>query len=176
MTESRVLKRLNPEDPRPPFDCDDNDLNEFFTKDSIVSGKELLSVTYILEQNNKALAFFSVSNDSIRKEDVPSLQFKKLVKSIPHEKRYSSLPAVKVGRFATCRGLQKQGIGTALLDFIKVWFTDGNKTGCRFIIVDAYNKLETITFYQKNGFQFLVEEDSSDETRLMFFDLITFKK
>ena len=49
MTESRVLKRLNPEDLRPPFDCDDNDLNEFFTKDSIVSGKELLSVTYILE-------------------------------------------------------------------------------------------------------------------------------
>ena len=176
MTESKVLKRLNPEDLRPPFDCDDNDLNEFFTKDSIVSGKELLSVTYILEQNNKTIAFFSVSNDSIKKENIPSSKFKKLVKAIPHDKHYSSLPAVKVGRFATCKSLLRQGIGTALLDFIKVWFTDGNKTGCRFIIVDAYNNPKTIAFYQKNGFQFLVEEDSSDETRLMFFDLITFKK
>lgn len=72
--------------------------------------------------------------------------------------------------------MQRQRLGTALLDFIKVWFTQGNKTGCRFIIVDAYNKAHIIQFYQKNGFQFLIEEDSSDETRLMFFDLITFKK
>jgi len=176
LTEPPVLKRLNPTDIRPPFDCDDSDLNEFFTKDSVVSGKELLSVTYILEQNNKTIAFFSVSNDSIKKENVPSSRFKKIIKSIPHEKRYSSLPAVKVGRFATCKGLQRQGIGTALLDFIKVWFTQGNKTGCRFIIVDAYNKSHTIMFYQKNGFEFLIEEDSGDKTRLMFFDLITFKK
>ena len=175
MTEPRILKRLNPSDPRPPFDCDDDDLNEFFTQDSVISGKELLSVTYVLEQNNKTIAFFSVSNDSIKKENVPSSKFRKLVKAIPHEKRYSSLPAVKVGRFAICKGMQGQRIGTALLDFIKVWFTDGNKTGCRFIIVDAYNKPNTIAFYQKNGFQFLIE-DETDETRLMFFDLITFRK
>lgn len=176
MTEPPILKRLNPEDLRPPFDCDDDDLNEFFTKDSIVSGKELLSVTYVLEQNNKTIAFFSVSNDSIKKENVPLSKFKKLVRPIPHEKRYSSLPAVKVGRFATCKGLQRQGIGTALLDFIKVWFTKGNKTGCRFIIVDAYNKPHTARFYQKNGFEFLVEDDLNDETRLMFFDLIKFRE
>lgn len=176
MTEPPILKRLNPEDLRPPFDCDDDDLNEFFIKDSIVSDKELLSVTYVLEQNNKTIAFFSVSNDSIKKENIPKSRFKQLVKPIPHEKRYSSLPAVKVGRFATYKGLQRQGIGTALLDFIKVWFTQGNKTGFRFIIVDAYNKPHTIMFYQKNGFEFLIEEDSDDKTRLIFFDLITFKK
>lgn len=71
MIEPPSLKRLNPEDLRPPFDCDDDDLNEFFTKDSIISGRELLSVTYVLEQNNKTIAFFSVSNDSIKKENVP---------------------------------------------------------------------------------------------------------
>lgn len=176
MTEPPVLIRLNPDDLRPSFDCDDSDLNEFFMKDSIVSGRELLSVTYVLEQNNETLAFFSVSNDSIKKENIPKPKFKKLAKPIPHEKRYSSLPAVKVGRFAICKTKQQQGVGTALLDFIKVWFTNGNKTGCRFIIVDAYNNPATIAFYQKNGFQFLIEEDSSDETRLMFFDLITFRK
>jgi len=176
LIEPTILKRLNPEDLRPPFDCDDDDLNEFFTKDSIISDRELLSVTYVFEQNNKTIAFFSVSNDSIKKENVPPSKFKKLVKPIPHEKRYSSLPAVKVGRFAICNTMQRHGFGTALLDFIKVWFTQGNKTGCRFIIVDAYNKPRIIQFYQRNGFQFLIEEDSSDETRLMFFDLITFKK
>ncbi len=176
MIDSAVLKRLNPDDPRSPFDCSDEDLNEFFAKDSIVSGHELLSVTYTVEIDDKAVAFFSVSNDSIKKENLPKTSFKKIVKLIPHEKRYSSLPAVKVGRFATCNALQRQGLGTTLLDFIKMWFTKGNKTGCRFIIVDAYNKSHIIQFYQKNGFQFLIQDDCTDDTRLMYFDLIKFRK
>lgn len=57
------------------------------------------------------------------------------------------------------------------MSFIKIWFTDDNKTGCRFIIVDAYNNEETIHFYQKNNFAFLLKNDELDETRLMIFDL-----
>lgn len=85
------------------------------------------------------------------------------------------MPAVKIGRFATCRNMQCSGIGTEILDFVKFWFTTGNKTGCRFIIVDAYNKTRAISFYQKNGFDFLLQSDKKEETRLMYFDLITFK-
>lgn len=58
------------------------------------------------------------------------------------------------------------------MDFIKVFFTDKNKTGCRFIIIDAYK--DAIEFYQKNGFDFLTGEDESESTRLMYFDLKSF--
>lgn len=47
----------------------------------------------------------------------------------------------------------------------------GNKTGCRFIIVDAYQN--AIPFYERNGFVMLSSRDINDETRLMYFDLIT---
>lgn len=173
---SKVV-RLDPEDPRPKFDCDDEDLNEFFLTDSCASGSELLSVTYLATNtSNEALAFFSVSNDSIKKENVPRSRFKRVTKKIPHEKRYSSMPAVKIGRLGTNVLIQRQGIGTELLDFIKYWFTHGNKTGCRFVIVDAYNKEKIINFYKRNGFEFLLTDDVKDSTRLMYFDLITFRE
>jgi len=84
------------------------------------------------------------------------------------------MPAVKIGRLATCKDRQCSGVGTELLDFLKVWFTDGNKTGCRFIVVDAYNNERAIRFYDRSGFQFLIPSDEDEMTRLMYFDLITF--
>ena len=71
-----------------------------------------------------------------------------------------------------------------MLDFIKSWFIDEeNKTGCRFLIVDAYNKDIPLSFYQKNDFQFLFSSEQQEaenlgydvskslHTRLMFYDL-----
>lgn len=180
MTIQLSLRRLDPEDERPDFDCGDPDLNEFFKEDSIRSGNELLSVTYIAESDSgDVLAFFSVSNDSIREEDAPSkTRFrKKILQLLPHDKRYKSTPAVKIGRFAVCNCQKGDGIGTRLVDFIKAWFTVGNKTGCRFLLVDAYNNQKTTHFYEKNGFEFLSQEaEDGDETRTMYFDLMRFKE
>ena len=46
-----------------------------------------------------------------------------------------------------------------------------NKTGCRFLTVDAY--ADAIPFYIKNGFVPLNEEDAGAVTRLLYFDLAT---
>lgn len=62
-------------------------------------------------------------------------------------------------------------IGSFLLDFIKSYFVVDNKTGCRFLTVDAY--AAAIPFYLKNGFVPLNEEDADAETRLLYFDLET---
>ncbi len=117
-----TLKRLEPDDPRPDFDCGDSDLNEFFAVDSISSGKELLSVTYVAEgDDGKAIAFFSVSNDSIKREDVESVsksRWKKLLKLLPRRKRYNSMPAVKIGRLATCTDMQCLNYGRDILEYI----------------------------------------------------------
>lgn len=175
MVERLSIARLDPDDPRPTFDCGDSDLNEFFHVDSITAGRELLAVTYVFKINGDAVAFISVSNDAIKKEDLTRSRHKRIMQLIPREKRYSSMPAVKIGRFATCANMQSKGVGTEIMGFLKYWFTHGNKTGCRFIIVDAYNREKTIRFYTRNGFDYLTTTDKQDETRLMWFDLSTFR-
>lgn len=80
---------------------------------------------------------------------------------------------------------EQQRIGDQLMDFIKSWFVvDANKTGCRFIVVDAYNTFKPLRYYRNNGFidffstenqekKFTgIQENQDLETRLLFFDLI----
>jgi len=74
------------------------------------------------------------------------------------------------------------------MDFIKSWFIDAqNKTGCRFVVVDAYNEDLPIKYYISCGFDFLFSTEEQEKrysniqsndplkTRLMFFDLILLK-
>jgi GNAT superfamily N-acetyltransferase len=97
------------------------------------------------------------------------------VESLSRRKRYSSLPAVKIGRLGVSADVARTGVGSRILDYLKVWFTRGNKTGCRFIIVDAYKDPAVIAFYKKNGFLFLTaDENENERTRIMYFDLIKF--
>jgi hypothetical protein len=42
--------------------------------------------------------------------------------------------------------------------------------GCRFIIVDAYKN--ALSFYEKNKFKCLTENDQNDPTRIMYLDLM----
>lgn len=77
-------------------------------------------------------------------------------------------------------------IGSDVLELIKYWFFDSNnKTGCRFVIVDAYNAPGTKAFYERNGFKTVFSTDEQEKTyrhldkdtflgtRLMYFDLIS---
>lgn len=171
---SLELLRLEADDVRPDFTTGDEDLDEFFHIDSIEACKELLCVTYTLIESDIAIAFFSVSNDSIKREDVPKSAIRKLLKVIPFTKRYSSMPAAKIGRLGVAEKNQRSGYGTKVLDYLKMSCTTDNKSGCRFLIVDSYNTEEATNFYQKNGFRYLTGDDASDKTRIMYFDLITF--
>jgi hypothetical protein len=62
-------------------------------------------------------------------------------------------------------------IGTMILDYIKSSFLDEeeNKTGCRFLTVDAY--IAAVPFYEKNWFSILTDKDENMNTRLLVFDL-----
>ena len=77
-----------------------------------------------------------------------------------------------------------QGIGTALMNFIKMWLGHGGKAGCRFLIVDARNAPDALAYYEKNGFTYLFPSEEVESistrkdkaivpqtTRLMYFDL-----
>lgn len=174
MIEQFTFRRLDLDAKIKPFDCGDSDLNEFFQKDALNYLRQLLAVTYVFEDKQQTVAFFSVLNDRISGEDSDKNVFRKIRSKIPHKKHFRSYPSVKVGRFGVDQNYHNQRIGTEVMDFIKAYFSIKNKTGCHFITVDAYNYPRTVNFYKKNGFDFLTSQDEKEDTRSMYFDLMTF--
>jgi GNAT superfamily N-acetyltransferase len=182
---SENIEQLNLKD----FDCNNEDLNEFFKQDALKYSKDLLGKTYVFvldESKDTIVCMFTVSNDSLKADDLPNSRKKKVNKEIPRNKQRKSYPAVLIGRLGVASKFIGSGIGTQLMDFIKAWFIDPlNKTGCRFVVVDAYNTENAINYYLKNDFEFLFssenqekeyigKEESDDlKTRMMYFDLLS---
>ena len=165
-----------------PFDCGDKDLNEFFTKDAINYQRGLFAVTYYLENDEETILYFTLSNDKLSAIETTKSFWRKVKDSIPHEKHRKDFPAVKIGRFAVGKKFQQSDAhwGTITLKFIKRWMVSENKTGCRFITVDAYKN--AVPFYKKNNFKFMGKEEEerylsdikspeSEGTYSMYFDL-----
>lgn len=176
-----------------PFDCGNNDLNDFFANDVINYSSQLLGKSYCftLDSDEKQIvAAFTISNDSIKTITLPNSRKKKVNADIPRAKQMKSYPAVLIGRLGVSvhfRNLdnENKSIGDQLMDFIKSWFIDGaNKTGCRFIVVDSYNSIAPLKYYKRNGFIELFSSDEQEKefmgiskdhvlnTRLLYFDLI----
>ena len=171
------------------FNCGNSDLNEFFTEDAIKYSSSLMGKTYafFLDSDKESIVcMFTVSNDSLKADDLPNSRKKKLNKVIPRIKQRKSYPAVLIGRLGVSIKYSGSGVGTQLMDFIKAWFIDPlNKTGCRFIVVDAYNTENAIKYYEKNEFSFLFSSEEQEKkylniepqdklnTRMMYFDLLS---
>ena len=127
---------------------------------------------------------FTISNGGIQAKQMR----RKLRENVPYPKRLiHNYPSVLIGRLAVSEKFQGKGIGSEILDFLKIWFSDShNKTGCRFVIVDAVNEPRVVSFYEKNGFYPLFSSEEQEflytggkkgdpvslSTRLMYFDLL----
>ena len=182
-----------------PFVCGDDDMDEFFQKDALDYTRYRMGKSYCFRMKDDTqtiVACFTVSNDSIRIYDLPSSRRNAMWGITNREKMLTRYPGVLVGRLAVASQFSGKGIGSEVLDFIRMWFLDeSNKTGCRFAIVDAKNEPEVLHFYEHNGFKALfpreIDEDfytkppKDDEereermknprklrTRLMFSDLL----
>ncbi len=154
------------------FDCGNSDLNDFLLSDAKNYAKRLLSVTYLIENGNEIIAFFSVSNDRISIRESDKAVWRKIKKEFPYSKHRSDYPAVKIGRLGVNLTHQTSHIGTYILDFVKKTFITNNRTGCAFITVDSLPS--AIPFYQKNGFKFLktsANSQSTENTIPMYYDL-----
>lgn len=178
-----------------PFSCgtkqNDNDLNDFFASDFLSYEENLFGKTYCFvdEENNEIVCAFTVSNDSVKASFMDNSSRKRIRKELPQSKStLKSYPAVLIGRLGVNLKYQQYKLGSQLLDFIKSWFIDGmNKTGCRFILVDAYNDEKPLKYYFKNDFVAIFKSEKEEKdyykiksedclrTRLLFFDLIRLK-
>lgn len=171
--ENPIFTRLEPENIIKPFDCDDEDLNDFLHNTSKDYLQQLLAVTYLIEDKDQTIAFFSMLNDKVSLKDTDKNKWRKVKKKLPHKKHMSSYPAVKLGRLGVNKLYKGKGIGKMILDYLKIHFVNGNRTGCRFLTVDAYG--ESLGFYEKQGFIYLTEKDQGNvgksDTRQMYYDL-----
>ncbi len=129
----------------------------------------------MIENETDTIAFFSLFNDKISILDAESKsQWRKQFRdNMPQGKRFSSYPAMKIGRLGVSVDFKGQSWGTIILDYLKELFISNNRTGCRYITADAYK--ESLGFYVRNGFTFLTSQDVDSDTRLMYFDLIQLK-
>jgi GNAT superfamily N-acetyltransferase len=165
------FSQLSPNTQISSFDCGDKDLNDFFQNVALLYKQELLAVTYCFEDyTGKVIGFFSVSNDSLIDKDFE--KWNSLSRKISNQKRRKDYPAVKIGRLGVHKDYAGKNLGGQILAFIKAWFAFNNKTGCRFLLVDAYNRPEVIRFYEKNDFATVTMKDELKKTRLMYFDLM----
>lgn len=182
-----------------PFVCGDEDMDEFFRKDALDYTRYKMGKSYCFRMKDDVktiVACFTVSNDSIRIYDLPSSRRNAMWGITNREKMLTRYPGVLVGRLAVASSFSGKGVGSEVLNFIKMWFLDdSNKTGCRFAIVDAKNEGKVLNFYAHNGFKTLFprevdedlytkppknEEERSEriksprklKTRLMFCDLL----
>ena len=162
MEEGEVIKSFN---------CGDTDLNDFILNEAPYYRETFLAVTYVAKINDEVIAYFSLANDRVSLGDFENkTEFNRFRKHrFVNEKRLKSYPAVKICRFAVSCDYRGSGIGTILMDFIKGYFIENNKTGCRFVTVDAY--INAIPFYEKNHFSLLLPDDMDKHTRLLFYDL-----
>lgn len=142
------------------------------------------------EHPNTIVAAFTLSNDSIRITNRITDEYKEqfLADAELRDKSLKRFPAVLIGRLGTNKIFAGRGYGSAIMDFIKVLFRTNNRTGCRFLIVDAMNNPRTLHYYEKNGFRFLIDDERLEakymgigvgrlplNTRLMYFDLLKLK-
>lgn len=161
-----------------PFDCDNEELNGFLFDDAKNYHQKRLAKTYLFDDGDVVVAYWSLLNDSLSikdfgdnmTEETMRKWYGRVASVLPIAKHKRSYPAVKIGRLAIHKNYQRKGIGKDILDLVIYYFTHKNISACRFITVDALT--DAIQFYEKNGFKFLTSKDRNSSTRIMYYELI----
>lgn len=135
----------------PDFRCGDEDLQQYFNRDSVLYQKELLTQSYRFYQEDLpeiTAARVDFCNDALLREEMGS----GVKGKINNNKRFlKSFPAIKITRLGVQEKLHRMGVGSKLLNIVKLLFLTDNRTGCRFLTVDAYE--DAVPFYTRNGFR-----------------------
>ncbi|CAN5346545.1 GNAT family N-acetyltransferase [soil metagenome] len=126
------------------FDCGDNKKNEFLHRFGLQNTKGGLGRTYVAVKppdKTSIFGYYTISSSSIKFEQPPS----------SHLPRYP-LPAVLIGKLATDREAQNQGLGTALLfDALRRVARVADEIGIFLVEIRAVNE-KAKDIYVKRGF------------------------
>ena len=97
-----------------PFCCGetegDKDLEDFFHHNALLYAQERLGKTYCFVNNegefSEIVAFFTVSNDSVKTTFIPKPSANKVQRTIPGQKHLRTYPAVLLGRLGVNKKYQ----------------------------------------------------------------------
>lgn len=160
------------------FDCGLEDITSFLHDDALDYQEQKIANTYLFnDDEGNVLAFFSISNDCLNdlgeSKGFTNAIWNRLHRIIrlPNPKRIRQYPAIKIGRLGVHKDLHGSGIAYQLMDFIKGWPLIDHKPACRLLILDAVNQAKQLAYYDRNGFKFLLGEDATNKTRIMYYDL-----
>lgn len=151
------------------FTCGNKALDEFLSTEEVEKfEREGLGRTFLVYHNGNLVAYYTLSNDSLR------IEYLKTVKSFSKfaEFRVDSIPAVKIGRLAVAKEWQNRGVGRLLIARIAAEaLFQGQRSGVRLLILEA--KPESVRFYEKCGFvlTFETRRERNKRNRTMFLDL-----
>ncbi len=158
-----------------PFDCGDEDLNEFLLKKAIQYANEHLATTFVIENESVTVAYYSIFNDSVNAQNIAfasKTAFKRFLQDlVSHPKRHlKSYPAIKIGRLGVTKTIQNSGLGKMIVNSIIELAINANENcACKIITVDAY--AQSLKFYERLGFKFFSESDKGNDTRQMYLNL-----
>jgi len=176
------------------FDCGRKSVNDFFHNEAQDYQDELFGKTYywvLPDSPSDIVAGFTVANASIFTKRLPNARQKKIGREVHHEKGLINYPSILLAQLGVDLKYKGFHLGPQIIDFVMDWFTSpDNKSGCRHLIVDAYDEPHLLDFYQRNGLNLFfssleqemqyrnwdVEKDGPLETRLMFRDMILLKR
>ena len=143
-----MIELLNKKHNRKDFDCGKELLNDYLKTQAGQDVKRKLSVCFVLTDSETKViqGYYTLSNSSIPLSCFSEHIKKKLPKS------YKSIPTTLLGRLATDKKYQGNGIGKILLiDALKRSFGISNEIGSFGIIVDPIDD-DAKSFYQKYDF------------------------
>ena len=143
-----MIELLNKKHNRKDFDCGKELLNDYLKTQAGQDVKRKLSVCFVLTDSETKViqGYYTLSNSSIPLSSFSEQIKKKLPKS------YKSIPTTLLGRLATDKKYQGNGIGKFLLiDALKRSYGISNEIGSFGIIVDPTDD-EAKGFYQKYDF------------------------
>lgn len=127
------------------FDCGEQELTDYLC-DGTAQEDEKAGVarTYLVMSEGEFVAYFSVLADAIRLE----------TKERPPGCRYSSAPALKLGRMGRKVEVKGSGIGPWILDYVVGMARDMSKTvGVRYVTLDALKRDRLVAMYEGYGFE-----------------------
>ncbi len=123
--------------------------------------RKLSSCSVLVDKQNIVKGYFTLSANSIRRQDLPE----ELIKKLPPS--YSDLPVILLGRIAIDKSIQGNGFGEILLfDALKKCLDLSNQLGILAIVVDPIDD-KAVSFYKSYGF---IELPTSDK---MFLSMKT---
>ncbi len=160
------LTILNKSHNRIEFNCGKKSLDNYIKQQVSQDIKKKLSVCFVLSNEfNIVKGYYTLSNSSIPKNDIPS----KFLKKIP--KSYINVPVTLLGRLAIDKSIIGKGHGEYLLmDALRESYkVSKNVIGSIAVVVDPIDN-EAISFYERYDFVMIPESGK------MFLSMNTISK